>query len=291
MEISNCSPDGMRTIETDVLILGSGAAGCGAAIAAKQKGVRVLLLDKGRLESSGCLGGGNDHFMAVLNSGPETDSTQAVVNFYRAPMGGLTPKLIEEGWVKVMPAMIDILLETGIRFETREDGSWLRTVGFGQPGNWWINLRNGHTVKRRLARKIRGMGVDVLDHVMVTRLLKGDGRIAGCVGINVLDGTFHLFRAKKVVLALGNMGSRAWTNSTGNPYNVWYPPYNTGSHFIMAYEAGARLLNLDTAQLATLIPKGFGAPGMNGINSMGGHELNALGRGSWANTTPWGKTG
>jgi len=38
----------MRTIETDVLILGSGAAGCGAAIATKQKGGRVLLLDKGK---------------------------------------------------------------------------------------------------------------------------------------------------------------------------------------------------------------------------------------------------
>ncbi len=135
------------------------------------------------------------------------------------------------------------------------------------------------------------MGVDVLDHVMVTRLLKGDGRIAGCVGINVLDGTFHLFRAKKVVLALGNMGSRAWTNSTGNPYNVWYPPYNTGSHFIMAYEAGARLLNLDTAQLATLIPKGFGAPGMNGINSMGGHELNALGERFMGKYDPMGENG
>lgn len=37
----------------------------------------VLLPDKGKLESSGCLGGGNDHFMAALNTGPETDSTEA----------------------------------------------------------------------------------------------------------------------------------------------------------------------------------------------------------------------
>jgi succinate dehydrogenase/fumarate reductase flavoprotein subunit len=33
-------------IETDVLVLGSGAAGCGAAMAAKEKGARVLMLDK-----------------------------------------------------------------------------------------------------------------------------------------------------------------------------------------------------------------------------------------------------
>ena len=57
------------THETDVLVLGSGAAGCGAAMAAAEQGVRTLMVDRGLLESSGSLGGGNDHFMAVLNTG------------------------------------------------------------------------------------------------------------------------------------------------------------------------------------------------------------------------------
>jgi succinate dehydrogenase/fumarate reductase flavoprotein subunit len=277
MEITNGSTDTIRTIETDVLILGSGAAGCGAAIAARQKGLRALLLDKGKLESSGCLGGGNDHFMAVLNSGPETDTTEAAVKFFNTPMAGLSPKLVADGWVKAMRPMVDVLLEIGVKFATNPDGSWLRTIGFGQPGAWWINLENGATLKRRLAKKIRGLGVDVMDHIMVTRLVKGNGRIAGCVGYNVLDGTPYLFRAKTVVLALGNTATRGWTNSSGNPYNVWFSPYNTGGHFVLSFDAGARLMNVDTQQLSTLLPKGFGAPGMNGINSMGGHELNALG--------------
>ena len=265
------------SIETDVLILGAGAAGCGAAMAAKGKGVRVLMLDKGKLESSGCLGGGNDHFMAVLHSGPETDTTEAVVNFYAKPLSGLTPKMIEEGWVKIMPIILDILQEVGVEFMKNEDGTWLRTVGFGQPGNWWINIKNGQYLKRLLAKKIRKMGIDILDHIMVTKILQRDGKIAGCVGYNVLDGSFYTIKAKKVVLALGNCSARAWTNSTGNPYNIWQYPYNTGSQFVLAYEAGVKILNLDIGQKATLIPKGFGAPGMNGINSMGGHELNALG--------------
>ena len=70
-----------RVVETDILILGSGAAGCGAAIGAKERGARVVLVDKGKIESSGCLGGGNDHFMAILNSGPPTDSEGALVDF------------------------------------------------------------------------------------------------------------------------------------------------------------------------------------------------------------------
>ena len=54
-------------IETDVLVIGSGASGCGAALGAREQGLRVLLMDKGKLESSGCIGGGNDHYMAVLD--------------------------------------------------------------------------------------------------------------------------------------------------------------------------------------------------------------------------------
>lgn len=266
-----------QTVESDVIVLGSGAAGCGAAMAARSKGARVLLIDKGKLESSGCLGGGHDHFMAVLHSGPDTDTTEAVVNFYNHPMTGLTPSLIEEGWVKMMPIALDILERAGVKLIRNEDGSYLRTVGFGQPGNWWINIRDGHIVKRLLSKQVRATGVDVVDHVMVTKLLKDGNRVAGCVGFNVLDGTFRVFRAKKIIVALGNVTPRGWTNSTGNPYNSWFSPYNTGSQFVLPYEAGVKILNLDVGQWATLIPKGFGAPGMNGINSMGGHELNALG--------------
>jgi succinate dehydrogenase/fumarate reductase flavoprotein subunit len=266
-----------KVVETDVLVLGSGAAGCGAAFAAKENGVKVTLVDKGKLESSGNLGGGNDHFMAILHSGPETDTTEALVNFYKGPLSGYSEKLIEEAWVKTLPPVLDILQEVGIEFVKNEDGTWLRTVGFGQPGAWWINIKNGHIVKRLIANKVRRMDIDVLDHIMVTKLLKGDDRITGCVGYNVLDGTFYIIRAKKVILAFGQIASRGWTSSTRNPYNGWYSPYNTGSHFILSYEAGVKLLKVDILQVATLLPKGYGAPGMNGINSMGGHELNALG--------------
>ena len=264
-------------VEADVLVLGAGAAGCGAAIAAREKGASVLLVEKGKLESSGCLGGGNDHFMAVLNSGPDTDTAQAVVDFYRTPLSGLTAPMIEEGWVKNMPVIMTMLQDIGVEFMRDEHGSWLRTVGFGQPGNWWVHIKNGMTIKKRLGRKVRQLGVQVMDHVMVTRLMKRDGKIFGCIGFNVLDGSFYVFRAKKVVMALGQSATRGWTNSTGNPYNIWQHPYNTGSHFVLAYEAGVKILNLDTGQKATIIPKGFGAPGMNGINSMGGLELNGLG--------------
>lgn len=270
------SNDVSRTIETDILILGSGAAGCGAAIGGREQGAHVTLVDKGKLESSGCLGGGNDHFMAILHTGPETDTEEALVNFFKGPTSGFTPAMLSR-WVKAMPPMIEVLQELGVRFAKNRDGSWLRSVGFGQPGNWHINIENGQMIKRRLGKKIRDMGVDVFDHVMITKLLKQGDRVAGAIGFHVLDGSLYVFRAKSVILALGNSANRATTNSTGNPYNAWHSPYNTGSQYVLAYEAGAKLVNLDLAQQATLLPKGFGTAGMNGINSVGAHELNALG--------------
>ena len=268
-----------KYIETDVLILGSGAAGCGAAIGAREHGVRVALVDKGKLESSGCIGGGNDHFKAVLQSGSETDTEEAFINFSKGSSSrdsSLSREMLSR-WFRAMPAMLNVLQEIGIEFLKNPDGSWIRTVGFGETGAWYIQIENGQLVKRRLAKKIRRMGVDVFDYVMVTKLLKRDDRVVGAIGYHVLDGSLYVFRARSVVMALGNRANRATTCSTGNPYDTWHPPYNTGSHYVLAYEAGAKIINLDLKQLATLLPKSYGCAGMNGINAIGAHELNALG--------------
>ncbi|MFR0874470.1 MAG: hypothetical protein ACLSHC_07550 [Bilophila wadsworthia] len=48
--------------QTDVLILGTGASGVGAALRAAELKADVLMVGAGNR----CLGGGNDHFMAAL---------------------------------------------------------------------------------------------------------------------------------------------------------------------------------------------------------------------------------
>ncbi len=48
-----------KVMETDVLVLGGAAGGCMAAIGAREQGARALIVDKGVLESCGCIGAGN----------------------------------------------------------------------------------------------------------------------------------------------------------------------------------------------------------------------------------------
>ena len=51
-----------ETVESDVLVLGGGLAGCFAAIAAARSGKRVVLVEKGAAERSGSGGTGFDHW-------------------------------------------------------------------------------------------------------------------------------------------------------------------------------------------------------------------------------------
>ena len=57
--------DKEQEIDTDVLIIGGGIAGCWAAISAARKGVRVALVEKGDTIRSGAGGPGCDHWCNV----------------------------------------------------------------------------------------------------------------------------------------------------------------------------------------------------------------------------------
>ena len=51
-----------ETVESDVLVLGGGLAGCFAAIAAARRGQKVVVVEKGATKRSGSAGTGFDHW-------------------------------------------------------------------------------------------------------------------------------------------------------------------------------------------------------------------------------------
>ena len=276
--------------ETDVLILGTGASGIGAALNSAGKGLDVLMVGKGTLESSGSLGGGNDHFMAVLDTDEPYDNKESFVAFYMKSAYGYREKQIEQ-WHDALKPCVKILEECGVEFLRRDDGFYFRSVGFGQPGAWWLHIPNGRKIKRGLAKRVRSLGVTVLDNFQITKLFKKNGKIAGCMGFNVLTGEVSAIRCRAAVNSLGWHAQRCTNNSSHNPYNCWFTPFTTGSYFTLAYDIGAPIVNADISCRGTILPKGWGAPGMNGINNMGGHELNALGERFMFKYDPMGENG
>ncbi|MDO5537614.1 MAG: FAD-binding protein, partial [Desulfovibrionaceae bacterium] len=214
--------------------------------------------------------------MAVLDE-VEHDGYEDLCGYYATATSGLSRGIVHNYYRAMRPAMA-ALEEAGVELMHNPDGTYMRSVGFGQPGPWWIHINHGYTVKPKLAKYIRNLGVKVVNNFQVSALLKDGDRIAGCIGFDVIKGDFIIVRCKTAVLGFGLTAQRVSNNSTHKPFNQWFSPYVTGSQVVLPLEAGAAVYNIDITDMATMLPKSWGAPGMNGINNMGGYELDASGR-------------
>ncbi len=261
-------------LSTDVLVIGGGLAGANTAMAAAEKGARVVVADKGNIDRSGDIGGGVDHFMAFLNQGQEWDTQDAFLSYVENVGRGTGHlSIIESVYCAELTDAIDRMARIGNPL-TQTDGSFYRTKSMGQPGPYWINF-NGKRLKPRLGRAVRKLGCTVLDKVMMVDLLTHQGAVVGGLGFNIRGGNFYVIQAKATVIATGNT-NRLYENPRINPFNTWLCPFDTGDGQIMALKAGAALTNMEYMRM-TLLPKGFAAPGFNALVGMGGRFLNGLG--------------
>ncbi|HEY9448064.1 MAG TPA: FAD-dependent oxidoreductase, partial [Burkholderiales bacterium] len=64
-----------NTLDTDVLVVGGGVAGSMAAIPALEAGLQVVICEKGKvLDHCGSIGCCVDHYLTVMDTGPEWDT-------------------------------------------------------------------------------------------------------------------------------------------------------------------------------------------------------------------------
>jgi adenylylsulfate reductase subunit A len=261
-------------LRTDVLIVGGGLAGTNAAIGAAEKGAEVIIADKGKIERSGDIGGGVDHFLAFLNEGEEWDTQDAFLSYVeRIGRGTGHLSTIESVYCAELPDAIERMARIGNPL-TQPDGSFFRTRSMGQPGPYFINF-NGKRLKPRLGRAVRKLGCTVLDKVMIVDLLSHQGAVVGAIAFHIRSGAIYVIHCKATVIATGNT-NRLYENPRINPFNTWLCPFDTGDGQVMAFKAGAALTNMEYMRM-TLLPKGFAAPGFNALVGMGGRFLNSLG--------------
>jgi succinate dehydrogenase/fumarate reductase flavoprotein subunit len=93
---------------------------------------------------------------------------------------------------------------------------------------------------------------------MATRLLVGEGRIAGAIAANTRTAELLVIRAKAVVLCMGAAG-RLGLPTSGYMFGTYENDANSGDGYAMAYHAGAALANLKCFQINPLI-KDYNGP-------------------------------
>jgi len=228
-------------ITTDVLVIGAGGAGSRAAIEATNHNVNVTLLSKelfGKAHTCMAEGGYN----APLANVDPADNWQ--VHFKDTIEGGawLNNQKLGEILVKEAGDRIYDLEDYGAVFDRTPEGKIMQRP-FGKQTyrrTCYAADRTGHEMMQTLVEEVRRRGIDVLDEIFVTSLLKSEGKIAGAVAIDFKTGDFLVFRAKSVVLASGGAGRlyRITTNAA----------QDTGDGYASAYNIGAKLVDMEMIQ-------------------------------------------
>lgn len=262
-------------IDTDVVVVGGGVAGCLAAIAGCEAGLNVVICDKGQLiERSGSVGGGVDHFLTVMETGPEWDTPEFLLKHVPELTDGLVDMEVTDRVIRGMPKMLRKLESIGVDFTDPITGQYYRHRSFGLPGTYHLNF-DGSKFKTFIGRAARVGGSRVLPRTMVTQVLIHENRAYGVIAFNFRTGEWYAIRAKAVVVSTGDV-NRLSKNASGLPYDSWHCPYNTGDGQAMAFRAGAALANMEFTE-ATLTPKGFSTQGLNALCGLGAYFVNRHG--------------
>jgi len=240
-----------KHLDTDVLVLGGGIAGCFAAIAAAGQGARVTLLEKGATVRSGAAGSGCDHWESAATNPCSKVTPEALTDAMLRAHGGFNNGIshyieCREGYDRLLD-----LERMGAKIRDTEDdfaGAEFRDektkLLFAYDYENRFTLRVwGTTFKPALYRECIKQGVRVLDRTMATGLLtraEGDSRrVIGAMGIHTRTGGFIAVKAGAVILAMSRP-TRVWLFSLGLPgISEFRPPQCTGDGHAMAWRAGA----------------------------------------------------
>ncbi|MBI4195180.1 MAG: FAD-binding protein [Betaproteobacteria bacterium] len=263
------------TIDTDVLVVGGGVAGSMAAIPALEAGLKVVICEKGKvLDHCGSIGCGVDHYLTVMDTGPEWDTPEFLIRHVPELTDYIVDTAVASRVIREMPRIFRKLESFGIDFKDRETGDYYRLRSFGLPGTYHINF-DGTDFKKQIGERVRKGKATVLMRTMVLQLLARDNRAYGGIAFNFRTGEWYAIRARAVVLAAGDV-NRISKNASGLAFDSWHFPYDTGDAHAMGYRSGAMLANMESVE-ATLTPKGFSCQGLNALVSLGAYFVNRRG--------------
>lgn len=229
----------MKQLEFDTIVIGSGLAGLTAAYHSSRFG-RVAIVTKSELDTS------NSWFaqggIAVVSA--EDDSPELHLQDTLTAGRGLcdcdaVQVLVTEGRDRVRE-----LIEMGMHFDRDQLGHILLGLEGGHSRRRILHAggdATGKELTRFLLKKVTEKNnIFPFEFMAVVRLIVQEGCIAGVQGLDFYTGENIFFKTRAVILATGGL-SRVYNRST-NPHTA------TGDGIALAYEAGARVADLEFIQ-------------------------------------------
>lgn len=241
----------IKTISTDILIIGSGGAGSRAAIEVDNTGLKAIIVSKGLSFRSGCTGMAEGGYNAVFKTVAKDDSKEA--HIYDTLKGGsyLNDEKLVEILVNEAPQRLIDLENYGALFDRQESGEIDQRPFGGQTykRTCYQGDRTGAELLNALKEEIIKRNIECIEEVMITSLITDKNQVIGATGLDLKDSSLIYFKAKSTILASGGAGQLYPVTSNTFQKN--------GDGYAIAYKAGAKLIDMEQIQFH---PTGMVAP-------------------------------
>ena len=263
--------------ETDVLVIGSGAAGMYAAIEAARSGCRVLLADRSLIGRGGATVMAQMTVAVALGSETPDHWNHHYEDTLSAGRGlcneSLARLLCEDG-----PECIRAMDDWGVGW-ARKDGRIKQAMapGHDRPRCVYVDFLNtGPAVSKTLRTVVNKTdGIRKAGDLCIVDLLRNDGNVVGAVALHLGSGAPVTLSAKATILATGGLTRLYRRNSASANMG--------GDGYALALRAGASLVDMEFVQF---FPIGHLAPRLIGMDpimwdpfryKLGGRLLNNRG--------------
>ena len=252
-----------ETIDCDILIIGGGMSGCGAAFESKywSGDLRVVMVEKAAIERSGATGEGLSAINCYMGQRYGWNTPEDYVNYVVNDMMGLAREDLVYDVGRHVDNSVHLLEEWGLPVWKKDNGEYERI------GRWQIPI-HGESIKPIAAEPARkAIGPENLfERVSITHLLTDADdpqKIAGAVGFAVRENKFYVFRAKAVIITCGGASNVFRPRSVGEGMGrVWYSVFATGAAYGLMIPIGTEMTQMEHRFVPTRFKDGYGPVGM-----------------------------
>lgn len=251
-------------VKGDVLIVGSGIAGCHAAISAARKGAKVIAVDKSPIKISGNGGSGVDHWHLACTHPACKVPPDEMINILEKYDYGVTSE-----WGMGPSCYVTCMESWDTLLEKEEMGGIIRDVNdefagaefrdektkvlfaYDYDGKHTVRIQ-GVGYKPAMYKEMKNLGVQLYENIMITSLLTENGKqgakVVGATGVSVITGEFYIFNAKATVMPTGSLPSPWSIESEETGWSMASSEPNGGDAFALGWKAGAELTMMESTR-------------------------------------------
>jgi adenylylsulfate reductase subunit A len=285
---SFCKKPEVTEVECDLLIMGGGMAGCGAAFEAcrwaNAKKMTVVLVDKAATDRSGAVAMG----LSAINTYVGENKVVDYVKYVRNDLMGIIREDLVYDLGRVVDDSVHRFEEWGLPIwkkgedgfsidghEAMEKGHKMLKDG-GTPcrsGKWQIMI-NGESYKVVIAeaakkalesnRAATGIAQNHYERVFIVKAVmdKNGKNVAAAIGFSTRENKIYSFKAKAMLCATAGAVNCFRPRSVGEGMGrTWYPVFCAGSGYAFGMQAGAEMTLMENRFVPARFKDGYGPVG------------------------------